>query len=82
MPPRKKNLHKRKTVKVPYASLYTHKTAEERPIEPGEREENIRELELQAHLPSRKARLPFPKTRGAARRKPEIYRPAVRKRSR
>ena len=43
MAPRKKNLHKRETVKVPYAVLYTHKTAEEKPQEPGEREGAIRE---------------------------------------
>ncbi len=42
MAPRKKNLHKRDTVKVPYAVLYTHKTAEEKPQEPREREDAIR----------------------------------------
>ena len=56
MAPRKKNLHKRATVKVPYAVLYTHKTAEEKPQEPREREETIREAaeESQA-VPSRKS---------------------------
>jgi len=43
MAPRKKNLHKRDTVKVPYAILYTHKTAEGKPQEPREREGAIRE---------------------------------------
>jgi hypothetical protein len=43
MAPRKKNLHKRDTVKVSYAVLYTHKTAEEKPQEPRDREETIRE---------------------------------------
>jgi hypothetical protein len=31
MAPRKKNLNKRDTVKVPYATLYTHETAEGKP---------------------------------------------------
>jgi hypothetical protein len=48
MAPRKKNLHKRETVRVPYAVLYTRKTAEEKPQEPREREEAIREAAEEA----------------------------------
>lgn len=36
MAPRKKNLNKRKTVKVPYAVLYTHETAEGKPRATGQ----------------------------------------------
>ncbi len=62
MAPRKKNLHKRDTVKVPYTVLYTHKTAEEKPQEPREREETIQEAaeESQA-VRNRKPLPPFAK---------------------
>jgi hypothetical protein len=36
MAPRKKNLNKRNTVKVPYAVLYTRETAEGRPKTAGQ----------------------------------------------
>ena len=36
MAPRKKNLNKRDTVKVPYAVLYTHETAEGKPKATGQ----------------------------------------------
>lgn len=58
MAPRKKNLHKRDTVKVPYVVLYTHKTAEEKPQEPRDREETIREAAEQSR--SARNRKPVP----------------------
>ncbi len=48
MAPRKKNLHKRDTVRVPYTVLYTHKTAEEKPQQPREREQTIREAAVES----------------------------------
>ncbi len=58
MAPRKKNLHKRDTVKVPYVVLYTHKTAEEKPQQPRDREETIREAAEQSR--SARNRKPVP----------------------
>lgn len=70
MPPRKKNLHKRETIKVPYAVLYTHRTAEEKPVEPGERQQNIRELELQARRPRRRPARVLSKVAARSKRTP------------
>ena len=61
MAPRKKNLHKRETVKVPYAVLYTHKTAEEKPQAappPREREETIREAAEESRAVQNKKPVP------------------------
>lgn len=58
MAPRKKNLHKRDTVKVPYAILYTHKTAEEKPQEPKEREDAIREAAEESRAVRKKKSVP------------------------
>jgi hypothetical protein len=59
MAPRKKNLHKRETVKVPYGVLYTHKTAEEKPKDPQEREEAIREAAEEARAVGNEKRVPL-----------------------
>jgi hypothetical protein len=58
MAPRKKNLHKRQTVKVPYAVLYTRRNAEEKPQEPQERDEAIREAAEESRPVGAEKRVP------------------------